>query len=609
MSILLTVKDLGKTFDSRPLFSKLNFGIETGERIGLIGPNGAGKSTLLKIISHKIVPDDGELVFQRGTRVAHLEQTPTFSKGATVRSTLLEGAKDPDGWEALVKVDELIWQLEFEKANISPDDLVDSLSGGWKKRLSLARELMREPDLLLLDEPTNHLDVESILWLENLISKAPYSVVTITHDRLFLQRVSNRILELDRRNLGGLLSIKGNYSQYLETKESMMEAQENREAILKGNLRRETEWLRAGAKARTTKQQARITRHAVLSAEVSELSARNVNKIAQIDFQSSENAPKRLIETKKISKSYSPDRPLFLNLDLLITPGTRIGILGTNGCGKSTLIRVLLDLEKADSGKVFRSDQLKVSYFEQNRDTLDPEVSLMRTVCPYGDQVIYRGRPTHIRSYLDRFLFSQNQMELPVGSLSGGEQSRVLIAKLMLDEANLLVLDEPTNDLDIATLNVLQDCLTQFEGAILLVSHDRYFLDQVSTEIIAFPMMEADRKLGKIHSFADLAQWENWHAEVKKEEAAKLKSKKLEASSNSQTQPIKSSSPKNSKEFEAITKKIEKLEASLAKLEAECGLPENSSDIKKLAELGQKMQKLQSEIAELYQKLELSLEA
>jgi ATP-binding cassette subfamily F protein uup len=597
MSILVTSKGLTKSFDSRPLFSGLSFGIESGERIGLIGPNGAGKSTLLKIISSKINPDDGEIVFQRGVRVAHLEQTPTFNEGASVRTTLLEVVKDPDDWEVLVKADELLWQLEFEKAKIDGETLVSHLSGGWKKRLALARELMKNPDLLLMDEPTNHLDVESIIWLENLISKAPFAVLTITHDRLFLQRVTNRILELDRRNPGGILSVKGSYTTYLETKESMMTAQENREAILRGNLRRETEWLKAGAKARTTKQQARISRHGELSEEVSELAARNVSRVAEIDFQSAENQPKRLLEAKKISKSYGAAH-LFSDFDLLLRPGTRIGILGANGCGKSTLIRVLLDLEKPDTGKIFRAEALKVSYFEQNRDTLDPELSLMRTVCPYGDHVHYRGHPVHIRSYLDRFLFSQNQMELPIKSLSGGEQSRVLIAKLMLEEANLLVLDEPTNDLDIATLNVLQECLTNFEGAILLVSHDRFFLDQVSTEIIAFPITQADRKIGKIHSFADLHQWETWHKRALQEESQKSKLKSAASSTP------KAASPKNNAELDALTKKIEKAETSLKKLEAECSLPEVTSDLKKLTAIGEKMQVVQNELDELFKKWE-----
>lgn len=598
MAVILTGKDITKAYDSRPLFARLNFGVEGGERIGLIGPNGAGKSTLLKIISGKLQADDGELVFQRGIRVAHLEQLPTFKKDATVLSTLLETAKFHEDWEGMAKADELIWKMDFEPAGINADTIVESLSGGWKKRLALGRELMTEPDLLLMDEPTNHLDIESILWLEELISKSQFATITITHDRLFLQRVATRIFELDRRNAGGILSVKGNYSTYLEVKEALMTAQENRENILRGNLRRETEWLRQGAKARTTKQQARITRHGELSSEVSELAERNVKRVAQLEFQSLDNAPKRLIDARNISKSYAKDRPLFSNLDLLLTPGSRIGILGANGCGKSTLIRVLLGLEQPDKGFVKHSELLRVAYFEQNRDSLDPRVSLLRTVCPYGDHVNFQGRQLHIRSYLDRFLFSQDQMELPISALSGGEQSRVLIAKLMLAEANVLVLDEPTNDLDIATLNVLQDCLASFEGAILLVSHDRYFLDQVSNQILAFPLGEAEKKAGKLHTFADLAQWESWH------KVALKQAQPVSVPSSKPAEPIKKSgNASNEKEFSSLAKKIERAESALSKLEAECADLTVASDLKKLTELGEKMKKTQDEIASLYERL------
>lgn len=607
MGIIFTAKDLSKTYDSRPLFAGLNFGIESGERIGLIGPNGAGKSTLLKIISGKITPEDGELVFQRGIRVAHLEQVPQFSEGLTVLNTLMEASNFHEDWEGMAKADELIWKLEFEEAGINADTFVDTLSGGWKKRLALGRELMREPDLLLMDEPTNHLDIESIMWVEELVSKAPFATLTITHDRLFLQRVSTRILELDRRNEGGLLSVKGNYETYLETKEALMTAQENRETILRGNLRRETEWVRAGAKARTTKQQARINRHGELAEEVSELAARNVKRVAQLEFQSADNAPKRLIDAKKISKSFSADRLLFSNLDLLITPGSRIGILGANGCGKSTLIRVLLGLEQPDRGHIKHSDQLKVAYFEQNRESLDPKISLLRTVCPYGDHVNFQGRQIHIRSYLDRFLFSQAQMELPISALSGGEQSRVLIAKLMLEEANVLVLDEPTNDLDIATLNVLQECLASFEGAVLLVSHDRFFLDHVSNQILAFPLTEAELKSGKLHFFADLDQWESWHKKALADKKTEIKNSMSgsvkEVAAPTPVAVAKTVDPATKKEFDQVAKKIEKAEASLSKLESECAKPEIANDIKKLSEVGQKMKDVQNEIENLYKRL------
>jgi len=419
-----------------------------------------------------------------------------------------------------------------------------------------------------------------------------------------LQAIATRILEIDRRYPDGLLSIEGDYAKFLETKAALLEAQENRETILRGNLRRETEWIKAGAKARTTKQQARIHRHGELAAEVKELSQRNVKRTVQMEFQSAENQPKRLLEAKKISKKYGDSFPLFSSLDVLLTPGKRIGIIGDNGAGKSTLIRVLLGEEDADGGKIFRSDSLKVAYFEQGREKLDPEVSLLRTICPYGDQVIFQGRTVHVRSYLERFLFSQSQLDQNVGSLSGGEQSRALMAKLMLTEANLLVLDEPTNDLDIPTLNFLEECLKEFEGAILMVSHDRYFLDQVSTEILAFPVTPEARKKGELHTFADLSQWTYWHEEERE---------KMEAVA-SQTGSAKSAvapppSPKlranDSKEVQNLTKKIDRAEKEMAELEAECSKPEIASDLEKLTKLGIKMKTLQAEIDQLYARWEM----
>lgn len=591
MSILLNAHRLRKAFAARPLFDELTFSIESGERIGLIGPNGAGKSTLLKILASRISPDDGTLSIQRGLKVGYLEQVPSLLPNATALSTALEGTSDPDDWENVAKAHEIL-----SKLSLDPETQVETLSGGWKKRVALARELVKAPDLLLLDEPTNHLDVESILWLEDLLAHSRFATMTITHDRLFLQRVSNRILELDRRNPGGLLSVSGDYADYLAVKEQNMAAQERREVILKNTLRRETEWLRRGAKARTTKQQARIHRAGDLQDEVADLTDRNRTRTAGIEFQNSERSPKKLLEAKGISKSYG-GRTLFKNVSLLLTPGARIGLLGENGCGKSSLIRVLLGSESPDQGEVFRSDQLKVAYFEQARDSLNPNETLFRTLCPKGDYVDFRGSRLHIRSYLDRFLFDPGQAEMAVGKLSGGEQSRLLLAKLMLNEANLLVLDEPTNDLDMATLSVLEECLTDFTGAVLLVTHDRYFLDQVATKIIAFPRFEGER--GKLVSFADLSQWEDWH--VKQE--ALIKQKAAAPSPQSATAvPAKKRklSYNEQRELDSMEKNIHEAEALLEKLTDESTKSENTSNAPKLAGILKELNETQARVDRLY---------
>jgi ATP-binding cassette subfamily F protein uup len=579
VGILIAAKDISKTFGARPLFEDLNFVVESGERVGLIGPNGAGKSTLLRILAGEIGVDDGELSLQRGLRVGFLEQTPKLDDDATVED-LVTG---PLAGELLSRLELTEWKYHT----------VDQLSGGWKKRVALARELAKEPELLLLDEPTNHLDIESILWLEEFLAKSTFATVTITHDRLFLQRVASRILELDRRNPNGLLNVRGDYTTYVERKEEMMSLQQREETVLKNTLRRETEWLRRGAKARTTKQQARIHAHADLSDKVEELEYRNQTRSARLDFQSSDKKPKRLMEARQVSKAYG-DRQLFRNVDVFVGPGSRIGLLGSNGCGKSTLIRVLLGTEEPDTGSVLRSEHLKVAYFEQNREELNPDTTLRKTLCPAGDHVNYRGKLVHINGYLDRFMFRKEQIDMMVGKLSGGEQSRVALAKLMLKESNVLVLDEPTNDLDVETLNVLQECLTEFDGAVLLVTHDRYFLDQVATEILAFPATPEDR--GQVTSFVGLDQWESW----RKNRIQNRKSANKAAVAGDSSGKKRKMSYNETRELAGMEAKIQGVEAQLGDLENQSQDPSNQSNASMLTQLFTSITATQKEIEALY---------
>ena len=592
MTILANAHQLSKSFGARSLFSGLTFAIESNERIGLIGPNGAGKSTLLRILAGQMAPDSGTLSFQRGMKVGFMEQVPTFAPDAYILSTVLEGSNDPYEWENISLAHEFISKLELDAFEV--DTPIAKLSGGWKKRVALAREMIKKPDLLLLDEPTNHLDVESILWLEKFLSRSDFSTLTITHDRLFLQRVSDRIIELDSRHPGGLLSVKGDYAAYVEVRSQLISAQERREVILKNTLRRETEWLRQGAKARTTKQQARINRAGDLKETVEDLTTRNQTRTARIDFQSAEKNPKKLIEAKSISKKYG-DRKIITDFDLMVTPGMRIGLLGSNGSGKSTLIRILLGFEAPSAGMVLRSEHLSVAYFDQTREALDPNVTLSKTLCPSGDYVDYRGARVHIRSYLDRFLFTSTQMDMPVGKLSGGEQARILIAKLMLTQANILVLDEPTNDLDMATLSVLEECLTEFNGAVILVSHDRYFLDQVANKILAFPKDGS----GKLISFSDLNQWESWYLDQPKNqppipEKAALKTDEVAAGKK------KKLGFKEQRELDSMEANIKIVEDQLAVLVHESSLPQNASNSVTLAKISEQMSELQKEIDRLY---------
>jgi ATP-binding cassette subfamily F protein uup len=539
-----------------------------------------------------------------------LEQVPTFKAGVTVFQAVMEGAKDPDDWTSVARAQECMSKLSLEH----PEATVDSMSGGWKKRVALARELVREPDLLLLDEPTNHLDVESILWLEDLLANSSFATLTITHDRVFLQKVSNRILELDRRNVGGLLSVQGDYIRYLELKEEQIQKQENREVTMKNTLRRETEWLRRGAKARTTKQQARIDRHGDLKSQVEDLEYRNRTREVRIDFQSSERNPKRLLNAQGISKSYG-GRKIFSDIDLLLAPGSRVGLLGPNGCGKSTLIRVLLGAEKPDKGEIKTADNLSVAYFEQNRDALNPLTTVAKTICPSGDFVDYRGGRIHIRSYLDRFLFEKGQMEMAVGKLSGGEQARLLIAQLMLKPANLLVLDEPTNDLDMATLGVLEDCLTDFNGAVILVTHDRYFLDQVATQILAFESTDPANPLSEreIVSFANLEQWEAWRLlppSQRTGQTGRIMSKKTQGPQTSGSSAPAASAPssapkkklnfKEQREWDSMEGDIHKAEAEVERWSVETSKPELATNAVELGKAVKALSDAQAVVAGLY---------
>ncbi len=597
MAILINAHQISKSFTARPLFEGITFSIESGERIGLIGPNGAGKSTLLRILAGHIKADAGNISFQRGLRVGYLEQVPQFSTDASVETSVLEGARDPYDWEEIARAQEIMSKLSLSGDSlVQPETLVSSLSGGWKKRVALARELVRQPDLLLLDEPTNHLDVESILWLEELLANSSFATLTITHDRLFLQRISNRILELDRRHPDGLLSVKGDYATYLDIRQNLMSAQEQQETKLRNTLRRETEWLRRGAKARTTKQTARINQAEELRQTVEDLGIRNQNATVRIDFQSTEKNPKKLIEAKDISKSYN-GRTIVPLTNLLITPKSRIGLIGPNGCGKSTLIRMLVGTESPDTGSVFHAEKLEVAYFEQNRESLDPNVSVLKTICPEGDFVPYGGSMVHVKGYLNRFLFSYEQMDLIVGKLSGGEQSRLLIAKLMLKKANLLVLDEPTNDLDMATLDVLQDVLKEFNGAIILVTHDRYFLDQVSNKLLAFGMNEKGQK--HIENLVGIEQWEIWHNQQTKIQATPDAPAAQVIVEKPQEKKRKLSF-KDQRELDSMEAKIKKTEDQLAELTKESISPSVVSNSKRLLEITNKMGELQSEIDRLY---------
>jgi ATP-binding cassette subfamily F protein uup len=403
-----------------------------------------------------------------------------------------------EDYEIMIRVED-----GLASSGLAPDQRVDRLSGGWRKRLAILSQVLCEPDLMLLDEPTNHLDLEGVLWLERLMRDVRFSFLVITHDRRFLESVCNRVIELNKRYADGHFSSVGNYSDFIESREALFNAQAAQEDSARNIVRREIAWLRRGPKARTTKQKARIDRAGELIEGLSELKYRNAQvRSASIDFSSSERQTKRLAEFVQVEKSLG-NRKLFGPLDLFLSPGDKVGLLGGNGSGKSTLLKVLSGVLEPDAGQIKRAEGLKVVTFDQHREQLDLSLPLRKALCEMGEHVYYKGNPVHVAGWADRFLFGKEQLDVPLARLSGGEQARVLIARLMLKPADILLLDEPTNDLDIHSLEVLENSLMEFSGALVLVTHDRYLLDRVSQRILAL-----DGR-GNANFFADLSQWED----------------------------------------------------------------------------------------------------
>ena len=496
MALLISAQSLKKSFGAKPLFEGVSLTVNDGDRLGLIGPNGAGKSTFLQILASRMDVDSGEVSCRKNSRLAYVIQESAFPAGVTVSQVM----------EAAMPGDELEYERQIILSRVGfvdNDAPVETLSGGWRKRLAIAEALASEPELLLLDEPTNHLDLAGILWLEKLLTGARFASVIITHDRYFLENVATHVAELAPTYPGGLFLVKGNYGEFLERKADFLVAQESQRDSLASRVRTEVEWLRRGPKARTTKAKARIDTAHEFIGELADVTARQ--RTAQrvgIDFTASERKTKRLIEAENLAGEIGGNR-LFSGLDFVLGPGVRLGLVGPNGSGKTTLMRILMgDLPPAE-GTMKQADLLKIVYFAQNRaEKLDPTLPLRRALCPHGDSVMYQGRPIHVAPWAKRFSFPVEQLDQPVGRLSGGEKARVHIARLMLESADLLLLDEPTNDLDIPTLETLEESLLEFPGAVVLVTHDRYMLDRVSTRVLG---LNGDGASGL---YADYTQWE-----------------------------------------------------------------------------------------------------
>jgi ATP-binding cassette subfamily F protein uup len=497
---IISAQGLSKRYGVAPLFQDISFTVSEGDRIGIIGPNGSGKSTLLEILNGRVSPDSGEVAIRKGTRVSCVLQISEFAPGETIRSVIdraLDQAKIPDA-ERLSRIAEILGRAGFTDLDAG----AATLSGGWRKRLAITEALVQKPDILLLDEPTNHLDLAGIKWLETVLQNAPFASVVVSHDRYFLENVANEIVELNPAYEDGALRVSGNYSTFLEAKELYLHAQRNRQEALENRVHTEIDWLRRGPKARTTKSKARIDKAREMIGELSEMNARTRSTSAKIDFSASDRQTKQLITLDDVSYALG-DRTLFRDIHFIITSGMRVGLVGPNGSGKTTLLRLLKGELKPTRGSMRQAESLRIVYFDQNRE-LDPDITLRRALAPDSDSVIYQDRVIHVAAWAARFLFTGENLNQRIGRLSGGERARVLIAQLMLQPADVLLLDEPTNDLDIPTLEVLEESLLEYRGALVLVTHDRYMLDRVSTVVLGLD------GLGGAERFADYTQWESW---------------------------------------------------------------------------------------------------
>jgi len=574
------------------LLDGVDFALRRGDRIGLLGRNGEGKTTLLKVINGEIIPESGDRWVRSGVKISYLDQSlpeadeqdvyDVVAHGlagvgdllAQYHHAIIEGdmkalervqqeLEAKDGWRMQQRVETVISQLQ-----LPGEARMATLSGGWRRRVALGQALVSEPDILLLDEPTNHLDIPAIEWLEKQLQAYTGTVLFITHDRAFLQQVANQIVELDR---GHLSRWEGDYTGFLRYREQQLEAEERENTLFDKRLAEEEKWIRQGIKARRTRNEGRVRALKAMRAERRE--RRELTGRADFGMETAERSGKRVVELEQVSKSYD-GRKIIDDFSTLIKRGDRIGIVGSNGAGKSTLIKILLGELKPDSGTVTSGTKLEIAYFDQQRAHLDPSRNLIDNVCGGQDFIEINGRKKHAISYLGEFLFAPDRVRMPVSALSGGEQNRAILAKLFSKPANLLVLDEPTNDLDVETLELLEEILLEFDGTVLLVSHDREFMDNVVTSIF---VLEGK---GRVADY--VGGYSGWvekggrlvNLEQQEEKTTPKQANGEEAPPPPETpSPPKKLSYRDQRELESLPGIIEKLELRQQELEAEISAP------------------------------------
>ncbi|QBS70828.1 ATP-binding cassette domain-containing protein [Bordetella bronchiseptica] len=591
LASLITLTDVQLAYGHHPLLDHADFAIQEGERIGLIGRNGAGKSSLLRLLDGRTQPDDGDIARSSGLRVATVEQEPALDETGTVFDVVCDAHAHPEDWQRPARV-----RAALERLGLPAEAAIASLSGGMRKRVALARALVDEPDLLLLDEPTNHLDFDGIAWLEAMLRNWKGAAVIITHDRRFLDAVATRIVELDR---GRLLSFPGNFSQWQERKAQWLEAERLEQARFDKLLAQEEVWIRKGIEARRTRNEGRVRRLEQLRVERAERRERVGN--VSLALAQGQRSGKLVAELQDVGKAFG-DKVVVRDYSTTILRGDRIGIVGPNGAGKTTLLKLLLGELPPDSGTVRQGSNVSVAYFDQMRAQLDENATLVDIISPGSEWVEIGGARKHVMSYLGDFLFSPARAGSPVSSLSGGERARLLLARLFARPANVLVLDEPTNDLDIETLELLEELLQEYAGTVLLVSHDRAFLNNVVTKTIA---AEGD---GRWRDY--VGGYDEWQAQRPAQAAAPKAEKPAETAkpAAARPKPVRAArlSAWDLRELEALPDAIAAIEARQAELSgklADGSLYRDAPD--EVERINAELATLESELEEKFARWEL----